>query len=142
ATSEWFTTECIGTIATWDELVERFTQKFYNLFDHDEEEEADDNEDPDEIDNVSEIFDTPFSDIDGYCNGGELPGMVRVGRMTYFQDHKWKFEIMKYTFEADEEYVAIKELINHSETNVDPRCAYRELFHKMDNEWLVTRATE
>ncbi|GKA94772.1 reverse transcriptase domain-containing protein [Tanacetum coccineum] len=29
------------------------------------------------------------SDIDGFCNGGELPGMVRVGSMTYFQDHKW-----------------------------------------------------
>nr|GEU33305.1 hypothetical protein [Tanacetum cinerariifolium] len=28
------------------------------------------------------------SDIDGFCNGGELPGMVRVRSMTYFQDHK------------------------------------------------------
>ncbi|GJT84804.1 hypothetical protein Tco_1066521 [Tanacetum coccineum] len=53
-----------------------------------------------------------------------------------------KFEMMKYTFEVDEEYVAIKELINHSETNVDARCAYRELFYKMDDGWLVTRATE
>ncbi|GJZ40000.1 hypothetical protein Tco_0586563 [Tanacetum coccineum] len=34
-----------------------------------------------------------------------------------------KFEMMKYTFEADEEYVAIKELINHSETNKDARSA-------------------
>ncbi|GJT84805.1 hypothetical protein Tco_1066522 [Tanacetum coccineum] len=144
AVSEWFTTECISAIATWDELVERFTQKFYNLFDLDEEEEADDNEDPDEINDVPKIFridddlfnfDTPLyiafeefirllkinsdlftyiqefktydeyehelnydetqglneqcSDIDGYCNGGELSRMVRVGRMTYFQDHKW-----------------------------------------------------
>ncbi|GKB01635.1 hypothetical protein Tco_0829679 [Tanacetum coccineum] len=32
---------------------------------------------------------TCSSDIDGYCNGGGLPGMVRVGHMTYFQDHKW-----------------------------------------------------
>ncbi|GJZ76105.1 hypothetical protein Tco_0640570 [Tanacetum coccineum] len=53
-----------------------------------------------------------------------------------------KFAMMKYTFEANEEYVAIKELINHSETNVDARYAYLELFHKMDDGWLVTRATE
>ncbi|GJX82419.1 hypothetical protein Tco_0331900 [Tanacetum coccineum] len=32
---------------------------------------------------------TCTSDIDGFCNGGELPGMVRVGTMTYFQDHRW-----------------------------------------------------
>ncbi|GJV35548.1 hypothetical protein Tco_1408025 [Tanacetum coccineum] len=53
-----------------------------------------------------------------------------------------RFEMMKYKFEADEEYVAIKELINHLETNMDARCAYRELFRKMDDEWLVTKATE
>ncbi|GJS91936.1 hypothetical protein Tco_0774572 [Tanacetum coccineum] len=32
---------------------------------------------------------TYSSYIDGFCNGGELPVMVRVGSMTYFQDHKW-----------------------------------------------------
>nr|GEU66367.1 hypothetical protein [Tanacetum cinerariifolium] len=31
---------------------------------------------------------TCSSDVNGFCNGGEIPGMVRVGRMTYFQDHK------------------------------------------------------
>ncbi|GKA22261.1 hypothetical protein Tco_0708223 [Tanacetum coccineum] len=361
--SKWFTNECIGTISTWDVLVENFVQKFYNLFDHNEEEEAEDGDDPDEIENVPEIFkieddvfnfDTPLciafeefnyllksdpdlftydiqgiktydeyeqelnndktqgldeqwskngvpyqlcdhicepypfkngitkwptcsSDTDGYCNGGELPGMVRVGRMTYFQDHKWydnlidgclkqetlmykariegswgdatpgvmkfcawlknsfenfheldydvlvklkecwwkvnnnevcpftrwdnrlrgpyanakpkwtfnpylninrepernyktniggsiqegqrcienltyepsackirRFKMTKYTFEADEEYVAIKELehINHYETNMDARYAYQELFCKIDDGWLVTRAMD
>nr|GEU35411.1 hypothetical protein [Tanacetum cinerariifolium] len=33
------------------------------------------------------------SDIDGFSNGGELPKMVRVGCMTYFQDHKWYDEL-------------------------------------------------
>ncbi|GJU97413.1 hypothetical protein Tco_1326684 [Tanacetum coccineum] len=33
------------------------------------------------------------SNIDGFCNGGELPGMVRVRSMTYFQDHKWYDEL-------------------------------------------------
>ncbi|GKE02065.1 hypothetical protein Tco_1390048 [Tanacetum coccineum] len=34
---------------------------------------------------------TCSSDIDGFCNSGELPRMVRVGCMTYFQDHKWNY---------------------------------------------------
>ncbi|GJX33319.1 hypothetical protein Tco_0243174 [Tanacetum coccineum] len=29
------------------------------------------------------------SNEDGFCNGEELPGMVRVGYMTYFQDYEW-----------------------------------------------------
>ncbi|GJW29160.1 hypothetical protein Tco_0046035 [Tanacetum coccineum] len=33
------------------------------------------------------------SDIDRFCNGGELPGMVRVGSMTYFQDQGWYDEL-------------------------------------------------
>nr|GFD20068.1 hypothetical protein [Tanacetum cinerariifolium] len=32
---------------------------------------------------------TCSSDIDGFCNDGDLPGMIWVGSMTYFQDHKW-----------------------------------------------------
>ncbi|GJQ92044.1 hypothetical protein Tco_0003183 [Tanacetum coccineum] len=85
--------------------------EFYNLCEHDEEEETDDDNDPGVIDNVPEIFkidddlfnfDSPLciafeefnhllkidpdlftydiqgfktSDIDGFCNGGELPRM-------------------------------------------------------------------
>ncbi|GJZ68552.1 hypothetical protein Tco_0631792 [Tanacetum coccineum] len=32
---------------------------------------------------------TCTSDIDRFCNGGKLPGMVRIGSITYFQDHMW-----------------------------------------------------
>nr|GEU64897.1 hypothetical protein [Tanacetum cinerariifolium] len=32
---------------------------------------------------------TCSSDVGGFCNGGELPGMVRVKSITYFHDHKW-----------------------------------------------------
>nr|GFA73451.1 hypothetical protein [Tanacetum cinerariifolium] len=56
AASEWFRNECVSTISTRDDLVEKFVQKFYNLFDHNKEEEVEDNDDPDEIDDVSEIF--------------------------------------------------------------------------------------
>ncbi|GKB78671.1 hypothetical protein Tco_0945566 [Tanacetum coccineum] len=33
------------------------------------------------------------SNDDGFCNGGELPGVVRVGYMTYFQDYEWYDEL-------------------------------------------------
>nr|GEU31010.1 hypothetical protein [Tanacetum cinerariifolium] len=238
AASEWFSNECVSTISIWDAFFENFVQKFYNLFDHNEEEEVENDDNPDEIDDVPKIFkiedglfnfDTPlcitFEEfdyllkidpdlftydvqeiktlvIDGYCNGGKLPGMKvntdDVCPFTRWNDHlqrpytnakpKWtfdhylnnyhkhdgnyeannggniqrgqkcmenlthepsackirRFEMTKYTFEADEEFVAIKELehINRSETNMDARRAYQELFRKIDDGWLVTRTMD
>nr|GEY09107.1 hypothetical protein [Tanacetum cinerariifolium] len=37
---------------------------------------------------------TCSSDVDGFCNGGMLCGIVRVGSMTYFQNHKWYDELV------------------------------------------------
>nr|GEX24433.1 hypothetical protein [Tanacetum cinerariifolium] len=55
-----------------------------------------------------------------------------------------RFEMMKYAFDADDEYVAIKERehSDHSRTNVDACQAYRELFRIMDEGWLVTKEKE
>ncbi|GKB96697.1 hypothetical protein Tco_0982834, partial [Tanacetum coccineum] len=55
-----------------------------------------------------------------------------------------RFMRMKYSFDADDEYVAIKERehSNHSRTNVDASQAYRELFRIIDEGWLVTKAKE
>ncbi|GJY35514.1 hypothetical protein Tco_0420892 [Tanacetum coccineum] len=158
AAGEWFKKDCIGSVTTWDDLVEKFVQKFYQLSDHNEEIEEDD--DHDDITDIFKIegnlfdFETPLceafnnfnyllkidkdsftfdiqgtgtyeecelnnhvtrdleeqwldnevpyqllkwptcsSDIDGFCNGGELPGMVWIGSMTYFQHHKWYDEL-------------------------------------------------
>nr|GEV83825.1 reverse transcriptase domain-containing protein [Tanacetum cinerariifolium] len=177
AASEWFTKECIDTISTWDYLVERFVLKFYNLCDH---EETEDNNDPDVIENVPEIFkinddlfkfDSPLciktydeyeqklnnktqglvepwsdngvpyqlcdhvcepyrfkngrakwhtctSDIDGFCNGGELSGMVRVGCMTYFQCHEWYDELADGKFK--DEILAVKAIIEGSWGDATP----------------------
>ncbi|GKE74706.1 hypothetical protein Tco_1536747 [Tanacetum coccineum] len=159
----------IGSVTTWENLVEKFIQKFYQLSDDNEEMKADEDDDSDDIAKIFKIksnlfdFETPLCkafnefnyllkidtdlftfdiqgiktyeeyelnnnmtgdleepwsdngipyqlcdhicepyrfkngkskwptyslDIDGFCNGGELPRMVRVGCMTYFQDHK------------------------------------------------------
>ncbi|GKB95138.1 hypothetical protein Tco_0981275 [Tanacetum coccineum] len=54
-----------------------------------------------------------------------------------------KFMMIKYSFNDDEEYVAVKEdeyddLIM---TRRDARQAYQEIFQIMDERWMVTRAT-
>ncbi|GJW31391.1 putative ribonuclease H-like domain-containing protein [Tanacetum coccineum] len=38
---------------------------------------------------------------DGFCDGVELPGMVRVGYMTYFQDHEWYDGLMDETLKDE-----------------------------------------
>ncbi|GJW26357.1 hypothetical protein Tco_0040168 [Tanacetum coccineum] len=56
AASEWFTKECIGSITTWDNMVEKFIMKFYHLSDHDEKEETEEDDNPNKMTNVPEIF--------------------------------------------------------------------------------------
>nr|GEY28750.1 hypothetical protein [Tanacetum cinerariifolium] len=129
-------------------------------------------------------------DIDRFCNGGELPGMVRLESMTYFQDHKWYdelvdgklqdetlalmakvkgswgdaaprdmkniriiqlldhqtakikiFNMMKYSFNDDKEYITIKEseYLNHSKDRLD---AYREILRLIDEGWVIATPDE
>ncbi|GJZ77223.1 hypothetical protein Tco_0641895 [Tanacetum coccineum] len=58
------------------------------------------------------------SDIDGFCNGGELPGMVRVGTMTYFQDHSWYDELADGKLK--DETLAFKTKTKESRGNATP----------------------
>nr|GEZ34237.1 hypothetical protein [Tanacetum cinerariifolium] len=51
AAGEWFKKDCIGSVTTWDHLVEKFVQKFYQLFDHNDEIEEDD-----DLDDNTDIF--------------------------------------------------------------------------------------
>ncbi|GKD68930.1 hypothetical protein Tco_1323020, partial [Tanacetum coccineum] len=66
AAYEWFKKDCIGSITTWDDLVGKFVQKYYQLSDHDEEIEAKKDDDPDDITNIFRIegnlfdFETPL----------------------------------------------------------------------------------
>ncbi|GJR21429.1 hypothetical protein Tco_0969956 [Tanacetum coccineum] len=201
AAYEWFTKECIGSITTWDNMLEKFILKFHHLSDHNEEEtEEDDN--INETDNIPENlrieenlfnFETflceayyefklnddkakdtekpwlengvpyqlcdhicePYrfknggtkwptctSDIDGFCNGGELPGMVRVGSMTYFQDHRWYDELADGKLK--DETLALKSKIEGSWGDATPGVlkfckwlkSYFENFHEIENKVL------
>ncbi|GJW20385.1 hypothetical protein Tco_0031007 [Tanacetum coccineum] len=242
AATEWFKKDCIGSVTTWEDLVEKFVQKFYQLSDNNEEMETDEDDDPNDIADIFKIegnlfdFETPLckafikfnyllkidtdlftfdiqeiktceeyelsnnttgdleepwlnngvpyqlcdnicepyhfkngktkwttcsSDVDGFCNGGELPGMNIGGRnhgennAGNTQDNKKehhdpsicnirRFEMMKYSFDADDEYVTIKERdhSDHSRTNVDACQAYQEFFRIMEEGWLMTMAKE
>ncbi|GKC25444.1 hypothetical protein Tco_1027594, partial [Tanacetum coccineum] len=53
---EWFTKECMGSITTWDTMVEKFIMKFHHLFYHNDDEDFEEEEDPNKTDNALEIF--------------------------------------------------------------------------------------
>ncbi|GKC76161.1 hypothetical protein Tco_1126935 [Tanacetum coccineum] len=110
---EWFTKECIGSITTWDNI------------------------------NGGTKWPTCTSDIDGFCNDGELPGMVQVGSMTYFQDHRWYDELVDG--KLNDETLALKGKIEGSwgdmTLGVINFCrwlkSFFENFHELEYEVLV-----
>nr|GEX96649.1 hypothetical protein [Tanacetum cinerariifolium] len=53
-----------------------------------------------------------------------------------------RFEMIKYSFGQDEEYVAVKEneYEDLTSTSEDACQAYQEIFRMMDEGWMVTRA--
>ncbi|GJW53322.1 hypothetical protein Tco_0097407 [Tanacetum coccineum] len=61
-----------------------------------------------------------------------------------FDDQEWlvcnirRFEMIKYSFKDDEEYVAVKEYEYDDLTSIseDGCRAYQEIFHKMDEGWM------
>ncbi|GJR84530.1 retrovirus-related pol polyprotein from transposon TNT 1-94 [Tanacetum coccineum] len=105
------------------------------------------------------------SNEDGFCNGGELLGMVRRNhiqgpytnyyinyedeeRYELFDDQERpvcnirRFEMIKYSFGKDEEYVAIKEHEYDDltkSTNEDACRTYQEIFHMMDEGWMAKK---
>ncbi|GJV47540.1 hypothetical protein Tco_1437752 [Tanacetum coccineum] len=56
AAHEWFTRECMGSITTWDNMIEKFIKKFHHLSDHNDDEDIKEEEDPNETNNAPKIF--------------------------------------------------------------------------------------
>ncbi|GKB87538.1 hypothetical protein Tco_0959810 [Tanacetum coccineum] len=152
-------------------MVEKFVQKFYQLSDDNEEMEADEDDElnnnmtgdleepwldngvpyqlcdhicePYHFKNGKTKWPTCSSNIDGFCKGGELPGMVRVGCMTYFQDHKWYNELADEKLKV--EALMYKAKVEESWGGVTPGvikfCTWLkssfENFHELDHDVLV-----
>ncbi|GJT46634.1 hypothetical protein Tco_0955349 [Tanacetum coccineum] len=83
------------------------------------------------------------SNEDGFCNGGDLPGMVRVGYMTYFQDYEWYDELMDGSLkdEALKQKAIYEKSWGNASQSVINFCAwlkrsFRNL-HELDYELLV-----
>ncbi|GKC30826.1 hypothetical protein Tco_1038120, partial [Tanacetum coccineum] len=93
--------------------------------------------------NMTGDLEEPCSDIDGFYNGRELPGMVRVRCMTYFQDHKWYNELAdgKLTVEALMHKAKVEESWGDATPDVIKLCAWLkssfEIFHELDHDVLV-----
>nr|GEZ31134.1 hypothetical protein [Tanacetum cinerariifolium] len=157
AASEWFKKDCIGSVTTWEDLVEKFVPKLYQLSYNNEVMEADEDDNPDNVAEIFKInenlfdFKTPLTyeeheyefynnirrDLEEPWSDNGVPYQLnyRANNASDTQDsqeHKKKhhdpsvcrvrrFEMIKYSFDADDEYVAIKEheYPNHSRTNID-----------------------
>ncbi|GJV39598.1 hypothetical protein Tco_1418038 [Tanacetum coccineum] len=99
---------------------------------------------------------------DGYCNGGNLPGTYIIGNQLHYKDYEWyealedselkdlalrnnaimRYMMIKYSFNNDEEYVAVKE-DEYDDLTITRKEAYRvyqEIFRIIDEGWMVTRA--
>ncbi|GJR95048.1 hypothetical protein Tco_0267222 [Tanacetum coccineum] len=107
----------------------------YQLFDHIYE--------PYRFKNGITKWPTYSSDIDGFCNGGELPGIVRVRNMTYFQDYKWYDELAngKLKDETLMHKARVEESWGNATLGVIKLCAWMinsfGNFHELDYNVLV-----
>nr|GEV95581.1 hypothetical protein [Tanacetum cinerariifolium] len=82
--------------------------------------------------------------FDCFCNGGELPGMVRVGCMTYFQSHEWYDELADGKFK--DETLARKAIIEGSWGDATPRFVNHQPQEILEDipfieskEWIETK---
>ncbi|GJU33517.1 hypothetical protein Tco_1181871 [Tanacetum coccineum] len=83
------------------------------------------------------------SNEDGFCNGGELPGMVRVNYMTYFQDYEWydKLTYGSLKDKALKQKAIYEKSWGNASQSVINFCSWLKRsfgnFHELDYELLV-----
>ncbi|GJY09400.1 retrovirus-related pol polyprotein from transposon TNT 1-94 [Tanacetum coccineum] len=90
AACEWFKKDCIGSLTTWEYLVEKSIQKFHHLSYNNDEIEADEDDNPDDI---AEIF-----KIEGNLFDFETPLCKAFNEFNYFL----KIDTDLFTFDIQE----------------------------------------
>ncbi|GJW20852.1 hypothetical protein Tco_0031474 [Tanacetum coccineum] len=104
--------------------------------------------------NANTTYDLYLDDRNGRaCNDSDIQEKEeqhKEGRCDLFDDpaqeppvcKNRRFEMIKYSFGQEEEYIAIKEYEydDLTRTNENACHAYQEIFRNMDEGWLVTRA--
>ncbi|GKB89341.1 alpha/beta hydrolases superfamily protein [Tanacetum coccineum] len=115
--SEWFKEECIGSVTTWEDLIEKFFEKFYQLSPNHEEIKADNEENSDKENVVAKIF--------------------------KIEDHKWYDNLFDGVLKEEAlMHKAIHEgSLGNATQGVRNFCSWLkgcfENFHELDNELLV-----
>ncbi|GKE94382.1 hypothetical protein Tco_1579237 [Tanacetum coccineum] len=122
ATGEWFKKDFIGSFTTWEDLVEKFVQKFYQLSDNNEEMEA--NEDYDH-DDIAEIF-----KIKGNLFDFETPLCKAFNEFNYLlkiDTYLFTFDIQEIKTYEEHEY----ELNNNMTVTVVARDFYKKFYNSL-----------
>ncbi|GJS81896.1 hypothetical protein Tco_0748437 [Tanacetum coccineum] len=127
--SKWFD-EFKGSITSWVDLTESFFGKYYPPSRTGRITVTKAIRDP-----SNSTFENNFLDNEEHEN---------KDKHGLFDNQKWpdskirRFEMIKYSFGKDEEYVAIKEheYDDLTSTNEDACRTYQEIFHRMDKGWM------
>ncbi|GJW54205.1 hypothetical protein Tco_0098290 [Tanacetum coccineum] len=90
-------------------LIEKFIQKFYNLFDHDEEEEAEDDDDPNMIDDFPEIF-----KIEDDLFNFDTPLCIAFKEFNYL--FKVNLDLFTYAIQGIKTYKEYEQELNNDKT--------------------------
>ncbi|GKC08602.1 hypothetical protein Tco_1000212 [Tanacetum coccineum] len=129
AVSEWFTKECLGSITTWDNMIEKFILKFHHLSDHDEEEETEEDDNPNETDNVPKIF-----KIEGNLFDFETPLCVAFYEFNYLlkiDDDLFTYDVQN--LKTYDEYE--QELKNVTEKGTEEPWSEKGYHTNYDHKW-------
>ncbi|GJS91279.1 hypothetical protein Tco_0773915 [Tanacetum coccineum] len=110
AASEWFKKQCIGSVTTWEDLVEKFVQKFHRLCYNNEEMEVDEDDNSKEMNIVAEIF----------KNGGnlfdyEIPLCKEFDEFNYLlkiDTDLFTFDVQKNVTYMDYEYGMMSRIVD------------------------------
>ncbi|GJT02478.1 hypothetical protein Tco_0823647 [Tanacetum coccineum] len=128
--SEWFTKECLGTITTWDNMVEKFIMKFHHLSDHDEEEETEEDDNPNKTDNFPKIF-----KIEGNLFDFETPLCVVFYEFNYLL--KIDTDLFTYDVQNLKTYDEYKQELKLSQKRVPKSHGHKMRYH---TNYVITYA--
>ncbi|GJU57588.1 hypothetical protein Tco_1235354 [Tanacetum coccineum] len=150
AAGVWFKKDCIGLSYYLGKFGRKVYSKILPTSDDIRIIEADEDDDLDDIAKIFKIkgnlFDneTPLNYEANNTSNTQLNQEYKKENHDPLVCNVRRFEMMKYSFDVEDEYVAIKEHehSDHSRTNVDACQVYRELFRIMDEGWLMTKAKE
>ncbi|GJU26346.1 hypothetical protein Tco_1164967 [Tanacetum coccineum] len=126
----------MGSIATWDSMVEKFIMKFHHLSDHNDDEDVEEEEDPNETDNAPEIYLKTYDEYEQELNNDEVKGTDEPWWYDELTDGKLKDEALVFKGKIEgswgdatsgvmKYYRWLKCCLKNHELVYDSTCKYR-----------------